>query len=199
MKTLKNISVILILFIFFWLLVFIVYILPINLTCGVRSHMDTTFLKMNQLSQRLDMFKLDNGQYPETNEGFEALIQNPDIAKYPNYRPKLYLKAIPRDSWKTPYIYKKIGEEFDIISYASDGKEGGIGASRDLSFVYTELNIEMKRKILHLISLFTVCVGGTITYPTLINIYLIPNFNTSYEQEYALPYVTFYPTFSIHP
>jgi len=150
----------------------------------------------------LDMFKLDNGEYPETNEGFEALVQNPNIAKYPNYRPKPYLKAIPRDNWKTPFIYKKIGDNFDIISYASDRKEGGIGFSRDLSFRYTELNIKMKRKIfkiLHLISVFAVCVGGTITYPTFINIYLIPNFNSHYEQEYALLYVTFYPTFSIHP
>jgi general secretion pathway protein G len=94
---------------------------------GCGGQRDSIFLKMNDLEKRIEMFKLDNGQYPETNEGFEALVKNPDILKYPNYRSKPYLKSIPKDTWKTPFVYIKIGNSFDIISYGAD-------ASRDLSF-----------------------------------------------------------------
>jgi len=65
---------------------------------------DTVCLKMNDLKKRLDMFKLDNGVYPDTEEGFEALTSNPDADKYPNYRAKPYLKKLPKDSWKTPFV-----------------------------------------------------------------------------------------------
>ncbi|MDQ7086268.1 MAG: type II secretion system major pseudopilin GspG [Sulfurovum sp.] len=95
---------------------------------------DTVCLKMNDLEKRLDMFKLDNGMYPETEEGFEALTSNPDSEKYPNYRAKPYLKKLPKDSWKNLFVYIKKGDDFDIISFASDRKEGGEGGSKDIFF-----------------------------------------------------------------
>jgi len=95
---------------------------------------DTVCLKMNDLAKRLDMFKLDNGMYPETEEGFEALTANPDTDKYPNYRAKPYLKKLPKDSWRTPFIYIKKGEEMEIISFAADKKEGGDENAKDILF-----------------------------------------------------------------
>ncbi|GIT98914.1 type II secretion system major pseudopilin GspG [Sulfurovum sp. TSL1] len=95
---------------------------------------DTVCLKMNDLGKRLDMFKLDNGTYPETEEGFEALLSNPDPDKYPNYRAKPYLKEMPKDSWKTPFVYIKKGEGFELISFAADRKEGGEESNRDILF-----------------------------------------------------------------
>lgn len=95
---------------------------------------DTVCLKMNDLGKRLDMFKLDNGIYPETEEGFEALLSNPDPDKYPNYRAKPYLKEMPKDSWKTPFVYIKKGEGFELISFAADRKEGGEESNRDILF-----------------------------------------------------------------
>ena len=95
---------------------------------------DTVCLKMNDLQKRLDMFKLDNGMYPDTEEGFEALIANPDSEKYPNYRAKPYLKKIPKDSWKTPFVYIKQGDNFELISFAADRKEGGIENAKDILF-----------------------------------------------------------------
>ncbi len=95
---------------------------------------DTVCLKMNDLGKRLDMFKLDNGTYPETEEGFEALLSNPDPDKYPNYRANPYLKEMPKDSWKTPFIYINKGEEFELISFAADRKEGGEDSNRDILF-----------------------------------------------------------------
>ena len=95
---------------------------------------DTVCLKMNDIGKRLDMFKLDNGVYPETEEGLEALLSNPDSEKYPNYRPKPYLKKLPKDSWRTPFVYLKTGEGFDLISFAADRKEGGEENNRDIRF-----------------------------------------------------------------
>ena len=95
---------------------------------------DTVCLKMNDLGKRLDMFKLDNGTYPETEEGFEALLSNPDPDKYPNYRATPYLKELPKDSWKTPFVYINKGSEFELISFAADRKEGGEESNRDILF-----------------------------------------------------------------
>jgi general secretion pathway protein G len=95
---------------------------------------DTVCLKMNDLGKRLDMFKLDNGTYPETEEGFEALLSNPDADKYPNYRATPYLKKLPKDSWKTPFVYISKGSEFELISFASDRKEGGEESNKDILF-----------------------------------------------------------------
>ncbi len=93
---------------------------------------DTVCLKMNDLQKRFDMFKLDNGNYPETAEGFLALISNPDPEKYPNYRAKPYLKKMPKDSWKTPFVYLRKNLEIELISFASDRKEGGLENNKDI-------------------------------------------------------------------
>jgi len=95
---------------------------------------DTVCLKMNDLEKRLDMFKLDNGMYPETEEGFEALTGNPDADKYPNYRAKPYLKKLPKDSWRTPFVYIRKGDGIEIISFAADRKEGGEENAKDILF-----------------------------------------------------------------
>jgi general secretion pathway protein G len=95
---------------------------------------DTVCLKMNDISKRLDMFKLDNGVYPETEEGLEALLSNPDVDKYPNYRAKPYLKKLPKDSWKTPFVYVNKGDEFELVSFAADRKEGGEENGKDILF-----------------------------------------------------------------
>jgi len=95
---------------------------------------DTVCLKMDDLKKRLDMFKLDNGSYPDTEEGFEALLSNPDSEKYPNYRVKPYLKKLPKDAWKSPFVYIKKGDDVEIISYAADRKEGGEENGKDILF-----------------------------------------------------------------
>ncbi len=99
-----------------------------------KAKRDTVCLKMNDLGKRLDMFKLDNGNFPDTEEGFEALLSNPDADKYPNYRETPYLKKLPKDSWKTPFVYINKGSEFELISFAADRKEGGEGSNKDILF-----------------------------------------------------------------
>lgn len=90
--------------------------------------------QMGAVKQGLKMFKLDNGTYPETDEGLEALLSNPDTDKYPNYSGSPYLEEMPKDSWKTPIVYIKEGDEFRLISFGADRKEGGEGDGRDIVF-----------------------------------------------------------------
>ena len=86
---------------------------------------DTMCLKMNELKKRFDMFALDNGVYPESGEGFQALLSNPDADRYPNYPIKPYLKKMPKDAWGSPMVYIKKGSEVEIISLSTDRSEGG--------------------------------------------------------------------------
>ena len=78
----------------------------------------------------LKLFKLDNGFYPSTEQGLEALIEKPTSGKIPHkYREGGYLeqKTIPKDPWENPYLYISPGVygDFDLICYGADGIEGG--------------------------------------------------------------------------
>ena len=92
----------------------------------------TMCLKMNDLKKRFDMFTLDNGVYPESGEGFQALLSNPDSDRYPNYPVKPYLRKVPKDAWGTPFIYVKKGSDVEIISLAADRNEGGADWDTDI-------------------------------------------------------------------
>ena len=82
----------------------------------------------------LDMFKVDNGTYPSTEEGLRALTSNPDPAKYPNYSQSGYFKdnKLPKDSWGNDFIYVNDNGHVEIISLGSDRKEGGSGEAADI-------------------------------------------------------------------
>ena len=92
-------------------------------------------IQMKQIEEALKSFKFDNGIYPTTEEGLEALIKNPDPERYTNYAPTGYLesKTLPRDPWKHPYIYINDDNGIDIISLGADGKEGGEGDAKDIT------------------------------------------------------------------
>ena len=78
-----------------------------KLACGGKKKIvNFTCVEMSIVSLALMKFKLDNSVYPTTTEGFEALVSNPDIVKYPNYSPSEYLKTLPIDAWGTKMILK---------------------------------------------------------------------------------------------
>ncbi|MEW6002263.1 MAG: type II secretion system major pseudopilin GspG [Nitrospirota bacterium] len=94
-------------------------------------------VQIRNFETALKLLKMDNGFYPDTQQGLEALIVKPTIGKIPNnYREGGYLeqKKIPPDPWGNPYIYLSPGihGDFDILSYGSDGKEGGEGKDADI-------------------------------------------------------------------
>lgn len=90
-------------------------------------------VQMKSLNESLKMFKVDNGDYPTTEEGLKALITNPDPDTYTSYASKGYLegKSVPSDPWNRPYIYTNTDDVIDIISLGSDGKEGGKDEDKD--------------------------------------------------------------------
>lgn len=95
-------------------------------------------VQIRNFETALKMFKLDNGFYPGTEQGLEALIKKPETGRIPlNYREGGYLeqKKIPLDPWSSPYLYVSPGihGDFDIISYGADGKEGGEGKDADIT------------------------------------------------------------------
>lgn len=98
---------------------------------GARS--DTTRLQITDLSTALDMYKLEVGRYPTTDEGLEALVQQPADASRWN-GPYLKKKQVPKDPWGQDYHYRSPGEhgEIDLYSLGADNAEGGSGENKDI-------------------------------------------------------------------
>lgn len=95
-------------------------------------------VQIRNLETGLKLFKLDNGFYPSTEQGLEALITKPTTGRIPpNYREGGYLeqRKIPKDPWGNPYIYVCPGlhGDFDLICYGADGREGGEGKDADIT------------------------------------------------------------------
>ncbi|CAM4221256.1 type II secretion system major pseudopilin GspG [Bordetella tumbae] len=78
---------------------------------------------INGLMQALKLYRLDNGRYPSTAQGLQALVQRPEGAR--NWRP--YLDRMPNDPWGHPYQYLNPGVkgEIDVFSFGPDNKPGG--------------------------------------------------------------------------
>jgi len=93
---------------------------------------NTMCLSMKSLAGRFEQFELDNGMLPETEEGVQALLSNPDSDKYPNYPVVPYLKKVKKDAWNTPFVYIKKGSDIEIISFAADRREGGEEWNKDI-------------------------------------------------------------------
>lgn len=100
------------------------------------SKTKTAKLQIEELSNSLDLFKLDVGRYPDSQEGLQALVQAPSSVGADRWRgPYLRKKSVPKDPWGNDYHYVSPGTHgaFDILSLGSDGKEGGDGESRDVT------------------------------------------------------------------
>ncbi|MEE8484436.1 MAG: type II secretion system major pseudopilin GspG [Nitrospinota bacterium] len=93
-------------------------------------------VQIKEIESALNLFKIDNGFYPSTDQGLQGLVAKPETGEVPpNYKEGGYLKKIPRDPWRNDYIYLSPGEhgEFDLISYGPDHDEGGEGKNADVN------------------------------------------------------------------
>ena len=94
-------------------------------------------VQMESLETALKLYKLDNGFYPSTEQGLQALIEAPSVGRIPSkWRQGGYLEKgrLPKDPWGNEYIYISPGlhGDFDIISYGADGEPGGEGEDADI-------------------------------------------------------------------
>ena len=93
--------------------------------------------QIEMLGAALDAYRLDNGRYPTTDQGLDALEQAPGSDPRPTSWKGPYLrKEVPMDPWKHPYVYRSPGVEsgrgYDLLSYGADGKAGGEGEDADI-------------------------------------------------------------------
>jgi len=84
------------------------------------------------LETALDLYRLDNGTYPSTDQGLDALVRRPTSDPQPrNWREGGYIKRLAKDPWGNPYQYIYPGDhsEYDLYSYGADGQPGGEGVN----------------------------------------------------------------------
>jgi len=84
----------------------------------------------------LNLYRLDNYNYPSTEQGLEALISQPTTPpEPPNWKEGGYVDRMPRDPWGNDYQYLSPGENgaFDLYSLGADGQLGGEGTAEDIA------------------------------------------------------------------
>lgn len=93
----------------------------------------TAKMQIEDFGAALDLFYLDAGRYPDTNEGLEALITAPPGLEKWN-GPYMKKKVIPKDPWDNDYYYQSPGENgaYDLISYGNDKNPGGEDEDADI-------------------------------------------------------------------
>jgi len=78
------------------------------------------------IQSALDLYKLDNGMYPTTDQGLQALVKKPTTSPIPqSWKSEGYLQQLPNDPWGQPYQYINDNEKLRIFSYGPKGKDGG--------------------------------------------------------------------------
>jgi general secretion pathway protein G len=101
------------------------------------SRTKTAKLQIESFSSSLDLFYLDTGRYPTTSEGLNALAERPADATVWN-GPYLKGGRVPLDPWGNPYQYRSPVDHtppYEILSFGSDGREGGTGNAADISSI----------------------------------------------------------------
>lgn len=87
------------------------------------------------LESALNAYRLDNYHYPSTDQGLQALVQQPNGAPpAENWNPGGYINRLPEDPWGNPYLYLSPGQHgsVDIYSLGADGRPGGEGINGDI-------------------------------------------------------------------
>ena len=109
-------------------------IVPNVIGQGDKARAGTTVSTLATVSNSLDLYRLDNGKYPTTQEGLDALINKP--ASAPNWLQGGYIKGgLPTDRWSNDLQYiapGSNGRAYDLYSFGGDGKEGGSDLDADI-------------------------------------------------------------------
>ncbi len=95
-------------------------------------------VQMESMETALRLYKLDNGFYPSTEQGLQALIEAPTVGELPRaWRKGGYLEKgnVPKDPWGNEYVYLSPGlhGDFDLVSYGTDGQPGGEEHNQDVN------------------------------------------------------------------
>ncbi len=99
-----------------------------------RAKVEATKAMVSQISQALDMFKLDHNRYPPPGR-LEDLVNMPSDIDPKKWPAGGYLRRFPRDGWDRDFMYRlpgTRGQPYDVVSLGEDGREGGEGYAEDL-------------------------------------------------------------------
>ena len=85
------------------------------------------------IQSALELYKLDNGVYPSTDQGLLALVEKPATPPIPHDW-KTYLKSLPKDPWGRDYLYLNPGQhgEIDVFTLGAEGTSGGTGINAEI-------------------------------------------------------------------
>ncbi|SDU16983.1 general secretion pathway protein G [Halopseudomonas salegens] len=88
---------------------------------------------LRAIESALNLYRLDNFNYPTTEQGLRALVEMPTGGDAPrNWRQGGYLDRLQQDPWGNDYQYMRPGRDgrdYDVFSYGADGRPGGEGAN----------------------------------------------------------------------
>jgi len=95
-------------------------------------------LQIESLETSLKLYKLDNGTYPTTDQGLQALVEAPSSGVLPQkWREGGYVEKgrLPKDPWGSDFVYLSPGVhgDFDLLSYGADGVSGGEDRNTDIN------------------------------------------------------------------
>jgi general secretion pathway protein G len=95
-------------------------------------------MQIKGLETALQLYKLDNGKYPSTDQGLQALVELPESGNLPpKWRKGGYLEKgkVPKDPWSNDFIYLSPGlnSDFDLMAYGPDGEAGGEDENADIN------------------------------------------------------------------
>ena len=90
-------------------------------------------IQIESFASALDLYYLDLGRYPNSNEGLVALTRSNNAPGWNG--PYLRGGVVPNDPWGHGYLYRSPGQRapYDIVSLGSDGQEGGSGTAADIA------------------------------------------------------------------
>ena len=95
-------------------------------------------VQMESIETALKLYKLDNGSYPTTEQGLQALVEAPSVGELArHWRKGGYLEKgkVPVDPWENEFVYLSPGVngDFDLSSYGKDGQPGGEDENADIN------------------------------------------------------------------
>jgi general secretion pathway protein G len=127
----------------FTLLELLVVLVVLGLLAGIvapkyfaqlgRSETKVAKAQIEGLGKALDLYRLEVGHYPSTEQGLQALVAAPpEEGKWTG--PYLQ-KKLPQDPWGRSYVYRYPGEnsEYDLFSLGKDGQPGGDGENAEVT------------------------------------------------------------------
>lgn len=127
----------------FTLLELLVVLVVLGLLAGIvgpkyfnqlgRSEIKVARAQIESLGKALDIYRLETGHYPTTEQGLAALVSAP--GDEPRWGGPYLQKALPLDPWGRAYVYRSPGEsgEYDLLSMGKDGQPGGEGENAEIT------------------------------------------------------------------